>query len=151
MLINILQATWIARSFMLIFLLISASTTHASFWCHEPGRTAHLMSNPVGECWAASSHAESELRCADKITETSVFFSTDEDDCIDSPVCSSVLTSSNRTSPLSKITTSDIALIATRFNNPTASGIVSFSHLPLASRLPHPQALTALRTVILRH
>jgi len=151
MLTNTLHTTWITRFFVLIYLLISVSPANASFWCQESGSFSHLESNPVGKCWAVSPLEENELLCCEKITKPGVFLSVQEDDCIDSPVYSSVLTPSNRTSPLSKITTTDITLITLSFNPSKDSGVARFANPTLASQLPHPQALTALRTVILRH
>ena len=151
MLTSILQTTWITRFFVLIYLLISVSTTNASFWCQEPESTSHLESNPVGECWAVSPLEEDELLCCEEITEPGVFLSAQGESCFDYPVYSSVLTPSNRTSPLSKIATTDIALITLSFIPSTDSGVARFANLTLASQLPRPHSLTALRTVILRH
>lgn len=142
---------WITRFFLLIYVLISVSTANASFWCQESGSPSHLESNPVGECWALSALEKDELLCCEKITQPGVFLSVPGEYCFDYPAYSSVLTSSNRISPLIKIATTDIALITLSFSPSKESGVARFANLTLASQLPHPQALTALRTVILLH
>jgi len=151
MLTSTLHTTWITRFFVLIYLLISVSTTNASFWCQESESTSHLESNPVGECWAVSPLEKDELLCCEEIPEPGVFLSVQGEDCFDYPAYPSVLSSSNRTSPLSKIATIDIALITLPFTPSTDSGVARFANLTLASHLPHLQALTALRTVVLLH
>ena len=151
MLTSTLHTTWITRFFVLIYLLISVSTANASFWCHDSDSTSHLESNPVGECWAVSPLEEDEFLCCEAITKTGVFLSVQGESCFDYPVYSSVLTPSNRTSPLSKIATTDIALINLSFIPSKDSGVARFANLILASQLPRPQSLTALRTVILLH
>lgn len=151
MLTSTLHTTWLTRFFMLIYLLISVSTANASFWCQEAESTSHLELNPVGECWVISPLEKEELPCCEKTTQPGVFLSGQEEDCFDYPVHSSVLTPSNRTSPLSKIATIDIALKSLPFVPSKDSRSARLANLTLASQLPHPQALTALRTVILRH
>lgn len=151
MLANTLHTTWGMRFFVLIYLLISVSTSHASFWCHDSESSSHLESNPIGECWAVTPLEEDELLCCEVMTIPGVFLSVQGGDCFDSPVYSSTLTPSNRTSPLSKIATTDIVLIIRPFISFKDSGGARFSPLNLVSQLPHPQALSDLRTVILRH
>ena len=151
MLTNTLHTTWITRFFVLIYLLISVSNANASFWCQESGSSSHLESNPAGECWTVSPLEDDERLCCEETTKPGVFLSVQEDDCFDSPVYSSVLTPSNRMSPLSKIATTDIALTTLPFIHSNDSGIAHFANLTLASQLPHHQALTALRTVVLLH
>lgn len=151
MLTSTRHTMWIARFFVLIYLLVSIGTANASFWCQEPESTSHLESNPVGECWTAPPFEVDELLCCEEITKPGVFLSVQEEDCFDYPVYSSVLTPSNRTSPLSKIATIDTVLITQPFISSKDSGIARFANLALASQLPHPQALVALRTVVLLH
>lgn len=142
-----LHTTWVTRFFVLIYLLISVSTANASFWCQDSGGSSHLETNPVGECWDAPE--KNEIQCCEVATGSGVFLSVPGDDCFDSPVHSSVVTSANRTSPLSKITATDLAPINLQHISAKSSGATRFSDLPLASDLPLPQILTALRTVIL--
>lgn len=151
MLTSTLHTTWIMRFFVLVYLLICVSTSNASFWCQDSGSFSHLESSPVGECWTVSPLEKDEFLSCEEMTKSAVLLSAHEDECFDSPAYSSALTPSNRTSPPSKMATPDIALKPLPFTRTKGSGVAGFAKLALASQLPHPQALTALRTVILLH
>ncbi len=151
MLTSTIHTRWIARLFVLIYLLISVSTANACFWCQGTENTSHLELNPVGSCWALPALEDDELSCCKEITKQGVSLSVPEEACFDYPVYSSVLIPSNRTSPLSKITALDITLTPLPSTPCKPSGIARFANLTHASQLPHHQALTAMRTVILLH
>ena len=59
--------------------------------------------------------------------------------------------SANRTSPLSKITANDLDPTNPHHVPAKNSGTAHITDLSIASKLPLPQILTALRTVILLH
>ncbi|MDA3904222.1 MAG: hypothetical protein PF441_12345 [Desulfuromusa sp.] len=149
MLTHTLHAKWITRFFVLIYLLLSFSTANASFWCQRVESHSHLEFNPVGQCWAVCHTIDDELQQSEKVAQTGLFLSVVEEDCLDSPVYSSVITPSNRTSPLSKMTATDIDQTHLPFIPAQKSGVARFANLSLASQLPPPQAVMALRTVIL--
>jgi len=149
MLANTLHTKWVTQFLVLLYLLITVTTANGSFWCQESGNPSHLESNPAGECWDLSPSEEDKPVCCEEIITPGVFLSVQEEDCFDSPAYSSILTRSNRTSPLSKISITDTVSIAQPFNPSTDSGIARFANLTPASQLPPPQALTVLRTVIL--
>ncbi len=153
MLISTLQTTWITRFFVLIYLLISVSPVNASFWCQKAESTSHLELNPAGECWAIAPLEEDGdgARCCEEVPNPGVSLSVQGQSCFDYPVYSSVLTSSNRTTPLSKIATTDITLTVLPFISSRDSGDARFANQTLASQLPRSQSLTAIRTVILLH
>ncbi len=148
MLTSTLHTTWVTRFFVLIYLVISVSTANASFWCHASGSSSHLESNPIGECWASPPFGEDEFQCCEETTE---FLSVQGEDCFDSPVHSLVITPANRTSPLSKITATDLDPINPHHIPVKSSGTALIADLSIVSTLPHSQILTALRTVILLH
>lgn len=151
MLTSTLHTRWVTRFFVLIYLLISVSTAHSSFWCHASECSSHLESNPIGECWVFPSLGEDELQCCEEITESGAFLSAQGEDCFDSPVYSSVITSANRTSPLSKITATDLDPLNPHHIPAKSSGTALIADLPITSKLPLTQILTALRSVILLH
>ena len=146
MLTSTLHTKWVTRYFVLIYLLINVSTANAYFWCQDSGSSSHLESNPVGECWALPPLGADEFQCCEEITELGEFLSVQGEDCFDSPVHSSVVTSANRTSPLSKITATDLAPINPHHISVKSSGAARVADLSIASMLPLPQILTALRT-----
>lgn len=145
---NSLHTKWVARFFVLIYLLLITSTGNAFFWCKDVKSNAHLESSLSGTCWMPCSSEQKEPQSDEQTSNESVVFSLDMSDCIDSPVCSSVLAPSNQKSPKNKATETDIStpnssslLAKCLSSNP---GTPSFAH-----HLPPRQALTALRTVII--
>lgn len=151
MLTSSLHTRWITRFFVLIYLLLSFSTANASFWCLEEESSSHLESSPIGKCWTNCPPDSDATQKASVITQTAVYLSEQEEDCLDSPVYTSALTSSQRTSTPNRILATDfdthdllhipnLSLEATRF-----------AYLSLPSQLPAPQTLKALRTVVLLH
>jgi hypothetical protein len=149
MLTSPLHTIWVARFFILIYLLISVSTANASFWCHEPGSSPHFESNPAGECFPARPAENDE--CCEKTTEPGVLLSVQMEGCFDAPVYSSVITPANRTSPLNKITATDLSQINPRRTLIKSSGTAHVFDLSIASKLPLSQTLKALHSVILLH
>lgn len=153
MLTRTLHTTWITRFFVLIYLLISVTPVNASFWCQKAESTSHLELNPAGECWVVAPLEEDGDgdQCCEEVPKPGVSLSVQGKSCFDYPAYSSVLTPSNRTTPLSKIVTTDITLTALHFISFKDSGAVRSANLTLASQLPRAQFLTAIRTVILLH
>lgn len=146
--LHTLKAT---RLLVLICLLISVSSANASFWCQKSDNSSHLESNLLGQCWTPSPLNEDELQCCDRSTEKPVTLSVHDDGCFDSPVFTSVITPSNRMSPPSKMTPTESVLFGLPFIPTTNAGVAAFARQAPAQQLPSHQALTALRTVILRH
>ncbi len=141
----------LTRLMVLVCLLISVSSANASFWCQKADSSSHLESNLLGQCWPPSPYNEDELHCCDRSTESPVTLSVHGDGCFDSPVFTSVITPSNRMSPTSKMTPTDTDLFDLPFIPTSSAGDAVFSSQAPAQQLPSHQALTALRTVILRH
>jgi hypothetical protein len=135
------------RLFVLIYLLLSFSTANASFWCLEEQSSPHLKSSPIGKCWTDCDPADSTLQPA----KTELFWATDEEDCLDSPIYSSALTSTPRTNLANRIAVLDSnSLNPPLIANPGLE-VSRFVNLNLPSRLPTTQAISALRTVVLLH
>ncbi len=151
MLTSTLNAKRVTRFYVLIYLLLSFSSANASLWCQGAEGHSRLESNPVGKCWTACQPVADELRHNEVTADIGVFWSAQGNDCLDSPVYSSVITPSNRTSPLNKISENDIDPIHLSLIPAPNSGNARFFNLISSSQLPHPQALTALRKVVLLH
>lgn len=146
-----LQARWITRFFMLIYLLLSISTANASFWCHGAQNASHLESNPIGKCWTVCAPENAVLQGLESAPADVAWSMPQDGSCLDSPVYSSVLTSSHRTNPLGRILVADIDAVDPA-SLPDSDVLTSrFAGLSRPPLLPVPQALTALRTVVLRH
>ena len=145
--LHTLKAT---RLLVLICLLISVSSANASFWCLKSDSSSHLEANLLGQCWTSSSHKD-ELQCCERSPETQASLSVQRDGCFDSPVFTSVITPSNRMSPPGKVTPTDTDLYAPSFVPLPRAEIAGFTGRTPAQQLPSHQALTALRTVVLRH
>ncbi len=151
MLTRTLHTKGVTQFFVLIYLLLSFSTANASFWCQGMESSFRLESNPVGKCWTACPPVDDELQYSEETTRTGVFLSVAEDVCFDFPVCSSVLPPQNRNSPASKFSATDIDPINLLFIPSHSLGAARFANPTLTFPLLPPQALTALRTVVLLH
>lgn len=149
MLATTLHIKWVTRLFVLTYLLLSISTANASFWCHGAKNSSHLESNPIGKCWNLCYLENDSPQQRVESTQTEVFLSVPGDDCFDSPVCSPVLTSSNRPNTLSRVVAANFDSANLPFISDPTSGVTRFSNLGLPSQLPTPQTLRALRTVVL--
>ncbi|HMB15587.1 MAG TPA: hypothetical protein VKN62_04655 [Pelovirga sp.] len=135
----------------MIYLLLSFSTANASFWCLDEESYSHLESSPIGKCWINCLSDTDANQQAIENTQSTLFSAEQEEDCLDSPVYSSALTSSDRTSTPNKI----LAINLDFFNSLRipSLGIKNqrFTNLSLSTHLPAPQAIKTLRTVVLLH
>ena len=151
MLTNSLHTKWIMRFFVLIYLLLSFSTANASFWCLDEESSSHLESSPIGKCWTNCPPDTDANQQAIVTTQAAVFSSEQGEDCLDSPVHTSALTSSQRTSTPSKVLATDFDTDdLTHIPNLNVEG-TRFTNLSLPTHLPTPQTLKAQRTVVLLH
>lgn len=151
MLTSSLHKKWIMRLFVLIYLLLSFSTANASFWCLDEENSSHLESSPIGKCWTDCPPNTDANQQAIVTTQAAVFSSDQGEDCLDSPVYSSALMSSHRTSTPNKILETNLD----SFNSPhipsPSAEIQRFPNLSRSTHLPAPQTIKALRTVVLLH
>ena len=148
MLKNSLHTKWVARFFILIYLLLIASTANAFFWCKDVGADSHLESNYSGTCCFPCSPEQQEPHRNEQTSKTNSVFSLDMEDCIDSTVSSSVITPSTPKSPKNKTTLTDISTLNSSFLS--AKFLRSGPKTPpLTHQLPPRQTLTALRTISL--
>ncbi len=151
MLTSSLHTKWIMRFFLMIYLLLSFSTANASFWCLDEESSSHLESSPIGKCWTNCPPDTDANLQAIVTTQAAVFSSEQGEDCLDSPVHSSALTSSQRTSTPNKVFTNDFDKDdLPHIPNLSVEG-TRFANLSLPTHLPTPQTLKALRTVVLLH
>ena len=146
---NTLHKKWIARFLVLIYLVLSASTGSASFWCQGAETSSHLESNPVGECWTVCHPEEEGPPSSDDASREEVAVSAIVDDCFDSPAYSSALTHSTQTDPQHKVDVSEVGSTSLAYVSTNSAGCDRFYALIRAAQLPPPLALTALRTVVL--
>ncbi|SHJ91595.1 hypothetical protein SAMN02745165_03531 [Malonomonas rubra DSM 5091] len=145
--ISTLHTRWITRLFVLIYLLLSFSTANAAFWCLDEQNPPHLETSPIGKCWTDCDPENPTLQS----NKTELFWATAEEDCLDSPVYSSALTSTARTNFANRVALPDIdSLNPPLIANPDLE-VSRFVNLNLPSRLPTSQAISALRTVVLLH
>ncbi len=151
MLTNALHTKWIMRFFVMIYLLLSFSSANASFWCLDEESSSHLESNPIGKCWTDCPPNTDTTQQTAVTTQAAVFSSGQEGDCLDSPLHSLALTSSQRTNMPSKVLGPDFDT-DTLFHIPSLSvEVTRFANLSLPTHLPATQAIKALRTVVLLH
>ncbi len=151
MLTSFLNTKWIMRFFVMIYLLLNFSTANASFWCLDKESSSHLASNPIGKCWTDCPPNTDTTQQTTVPTQIAVFSSGQEDDCLDSPVYTSALTSSQRTSTPNKVLASDLESFSSPRIPNLSVEVTRFANLSLSTHLPAPQALKALRTVVLLH
>lgn len=148
MLTSVLQKKRIMRLMALIYLFLSFGTVNATFWCQADENFSHLELNPIGKCWVNCVSDSAEFQQGLTIPQ-STSFSLQGDDCLDSPVFTSVLPTSKPTDLLNKSLASSFAtthLPHISELNLEIKGLVNHS---LLVYLPEPQTLTALRTVVL--
>lgn len=151
MLISSLHAKWITRFVVLIYLFLSFSPANASFWCQDEGSSSHLESSPIGKCWTNCPPDTDITQQAPVTTQTAVFSSGQGDDCLDSPVYTSVLTSSSRETSLNRIFETNFDTInLPRIPNLSVE-VSRFTNPSLPAHLLVSQTLKALRTVVLLH
>src|SRR6056297_2122149 len=93
---------WLTRLFVLIYLLLGLSTANASFWCHEEENFSRLEFNSIGQCWTSCNRVDDNLPHSEETATTESLLSALGMDCLDTPVYSSTITRSNRSSALSK-------------------------------------------------
>ena len=148
---NLRHRQWATRTFVLIYLLLSASTGNASFWCQGNEKSSHLESNPVGECWTVCHPEEDDHSGSDDASREEVAVSALVDDCFDSPANPLSLAHSTQVDPQQKIDVGETGLTCLPFTSLDRSGDARFASLIRASQLPPPKALMALRTVVLLH
>ena len=146
-----LHTKWITRLFVLIYLLLSLSTANASFWCHDEERSSHLESNPIGKCWTNCPPDTDATQLTSATTQSAVFSSEQGDDCLDSPVYTSALTSSHRTNAPTRILATDYDTINLPHIPNLSIEVTHFANLNLPAHLSVPQTIKALRTVVLLH
>lgn len=151
MLTNSLHTKWIMRFFVLIYLLLNFSTANASFWCQGEESSSHLESNAIGKCWTNCPPESGANQQSMVTTQTAVFSSEQGEDCLDSPVHSSALTSLHRTSTPNKILATDFDTINPPHTPNSGIEVRRFANLSLPAHLPASQAIKALRTVVLLH
>lgn len=151
MLANSLQTKWVARSLVLIYLLLITSTGNAFFWCQDAENYSHLESNPSGTCWTPCNPEAEKQKCNEQTSKASAAISSDLGDCFDSPAYSSVITPSNQNRPKSKATVIDINTPNPPFILAKRLSAESLGNPLHVHQLPPRQALTALRTVALLH
>lgn len=145
-----LHKRWFARFFVLIILLFSTSVGNA-FWCTGQKGNSHLELNSIGECQSAC-HSETENHQRNRgTTDNDLTLSDLEDDCFDSPAYSSFLTSSTQPDLQSNIAVIDLDQTHRPIIPVKSLSLAGRGNLTFASKLPPPQALTALRTVVLLH
>ena len=150
MLTSSLHAKWITRFFLLVYLLLALSTANASFWCQDEKSSFHLESNPIGKCWT-NDHLNTDATQQTVPTQSTVFSSEPGEDCIDSPVYSSALTSSHRTNSLNRVHATAFDTINIPHIPALSLKVTRYANLSRPARLPAPQTLKALRTVVLLH
>ncbi len=149
MLISALQKKGIMQLMVLIYMLLSLGTANATFWCHTDENSSHLKVNPIGKCWVNCSSDSELFQHSSKIPESASLSFSPGDNCLDSPVLTSVLPSSKPTDLLNK-------------NLASSSDTTCLPHIPelslgnthLANHLrsgysPESQTLKVLRTVVL--
>jgi hypothetical protein len=151
MLTSSLHTKWIMRFFVMIYLLLSFSTANASFWCLDEESSSHLESNPIGRCWTDCLPNTDTTQQTTLTTQTAVFSSGQEDECLDSPVYTSALTSSQRTSTPNKVFATDFDTDDLHHIPNLSVEVTRFANLSLPTHLPAPQTIKALRTVVLLH
>ncbi len=138
------------RLLISLCLLLYASTGQA-FWCTGAKGVSHLELNSIGSCnVACHPDAEKHQRNAPK-TDAETAFSDIGNDCFDIHALDSVISSSNKDCFKNKPGLWDFVL-----PDPIHSFSLNLrtgyrSNQFLAFQLPPPQALTALRTVVLLH
>jgi len=138
------------RLLIFLCLLLYASTGQA-FWCTGVKGVAHLELNSIGTCNVAC-HPDTEKHQRNEAeTDAETALSNIDKDCFDAPALDSVVSSSNKDCFKNKPVLSDFVL-----SDPIHSfGLNLRAGYPsnqfLAFQLPPPQALTALRTVVLLH
>lgn len=151
MLTSSLHTKWIMRFFVLIYLLLSFGTANASFWCQADESSSHLESSPIGKCWTNCPPNTDTTQQTTVTSQTAIFSSGQEGECLDSPVYTSALTSSQRTSTPNKVSATDFDTDDLHhIPNPSVE-VTRFANLSLPTHLPAPQTIKALRTVVLLH
>jgi len=142
---------WLTRLFVLIYLLLGLSTANASFWCHEEENSSRLEFNSIGQCWTSCNRVDANLPHGEETATTESLLSVLDMDCLDTPVYSSTILRSSRTSPLSKTGPANPDALYPSYNPACSSEPARLTNVSSASRLPTPQVLTTLRTVVLLH
>jgi hypothetical protein len=151
MLTSRLHTRWITRFFVLLYLLLSFSTANAAFWCQGEQDSPHLESSPIGKCWTNCSSEDASLLQDKAHSGVPLFWSAPEDECLDSPVYSSVLPSSVRTNSATRIAAIDFDSVHIPFITTSGSAATHFGFQKPPFQLPATQTLAALRTVVLLH
>ncbi len=142
---------WVARFFILFYLLLISGTGNTFFWCKDAEASSHLESNLSGTCWFPCLSESEDYLPYESSFNASLTSSSDMGDCVDSPAHSSVITRTNQNILKSKSTVTDIntpnfPFILAKCLNAEYSGSTSLTH-----QLPPRQTLAALRTVVLLH
>ena len=151
MLKSSLHVKLITRFFVLIYLLLSFSTAHASFWCLDEESSPHLESSPIGKCWTNCPGNTDAGRQSIVTTQAAVFLSEQVDDCLDSPAYTSAVTSSHRTNTPNRIFATDFDTVTLSSISAPGLEVTRFANLSRPADLPIPQKIKVLRTVILLH
>lgn len=152
MLTATLHKRWLTRFFVLSYLLLSLGTANASFWCHEEENSSRLEFNLTGRCWTSCNTLEEDFPYSGEAAAAAATLGSAVGvDCLDTPVHSSTITRSNRTSPLNKIAPANIAAHHPSYNPAHLAEPAYFTGINSAAQLPTPQGLTTLSTVVLLH
>lgn len=147
MLMNSLQTKWVARFFVLAYLLLITSTANA-FWCQDVEADSHLESNPAGTCWFPCTPEEQEAQRNEQAPAAGMAFSAEGEDCFDSPVHSSGIIPSNQKEPKNKTTVTETNSFNSFFSLDRRL-TADLGYPGVAHQLPPQQALIALRTISL--
>lgn len=151
MLKNSLHKKWATRFFVLIYLLLISSTGNAFFWCQDAEASSHLETNPGGTCWMPCSAESDGQHHDDQTPRKGAVITTEEGECLDSPVYSSAITPSNQNRTKNKATFTDINTQDPLFIQAMRLGVDNPRSTFSIQQLPPRQTMTALRTVVLRH
>ena len=146
-----LQTKWIARPFLLIYFLLSISTANASFLCQGAEASSHLEFNPVGQCLTACQPEAEQQKFNQALPKARAALCKPIAQCSDSPVNFSAISPIHQFKQRSKLAAIDIDPFNSSLPATTQSGFSRANGSTIVSQLPQPQALTALRTVILLH
>lgn len=146
MLTRALQTKWIMQLMLLIYLLLSFGIANSTFWCQEDENSSHLEVNPIGKCWVNCSPETELLQQSLKISQSTGLSFLLGDDCLDSPVVTSALSSSKSTDLLTKNLSSSFD---TTYLPNTPGLSLGITHLTNHTHLPEFQGLQVLRTIIL--
>ena len=146
-----LHIKWVARFFILLYLLLSSSPGSTVFWCKDAEASTHLESNLGGSCWTPCLSESAAYLPFEGPSQEKSTLSSGRENCVDSPAHSSLIAHTNQKSPKTKFPGTDTS--APHFPSLLAKyGCSECLENPSdAQNLPTRQILTALSTVVLLH